>query len=257
MRLGGKGRKISNPSSARDQVGAQFGISGRQVEKIGDICRAAEADPEAFGHLLEEMDRTGKVNGAHTKLGRLRETHRIEGIAPIEGRFRTLVFDVPWGEDNISDSAGHAYALMRFDEILGLKDQIDAWADQPFCHLWFWATSNTLGLAFKALEHFEFDYKTTHVWNKPKWGRGRYARNKAEYLLFAMRGDEGCKPDFQSTPTVHDWPMPNGPESTKPDGSYDVVRKLSYSPYGEAFQRTARPDFVNLYQPASMLEAAE
>lgn len=244
-------RKISGGSETRDRIAAHFNISGRQLEKIGDVCEAAAADPERFGHLLEEMDRTGKVNGPHTKLLRLRDAMRVRELVPIAGRFRTQVFDVPWDEDNISESAGHAYALMRFDEILALKVQIEAWTDPLFCHLWFWATNNTLGLAFKAIEHFGFAYKTCHTWTKPNWGRGRYARNTTEHVLFAIRGDQGCAPAFMSTPTDHDWAVPDGPESTKPDGFYDMVRALSFGPYGEAFQRTPRPDFVNLFQPAA------
>lgn len=257
MRLGGKGGKISTPSRARDQIGAQFGISGRQVEKIGDICRAAEADPETFGHLLAEMDRTGKVNGPHTKLKRLLDAQRVRTLAPVDGTFHTLVLDVPWDEDNISDSSGHDYALMTFEQILALKSLIDAWADPAFTHLWFWATNNTLPLAFQAIAHYGFAYKTTHTWVKSRWGRGRYARNTTEHVLFAIRGEQGCAPAFMSTPTHHGWPTPAGPESTKPDGFYDMVRALSFGPYGEAFQRTARPDFVGLYEPAIVLEAAE
>jgi hypothetical protein len=30
---------------------------------------------------------------------------------------------------------------------------------------------------------------------------------------------------------------------------YEIVRAASYPSYGEAFQRQARPDFVNLDQP--------
>jgi hypothetical protein len=41
---------------------------------------------------------------------------------------------------------------------------------------------------------------------------------------------------------------PVGKHSDKPERFYDIVRAASYPPYGEAFQRKARPDFVNLFQ---------
>lgn len=249
--------KISQGFRVSDRIARHFNISGRQLEKIADVVRAAEADPDRYGRLLEEMDATGKVNGPHTKLLRLQDAEHVRNLAPVAGRFRTIVMDVPWNEDNISEAAGHAYALMSFEEILGLRDLVDGWADPRFCHLWFWATNNTLGLAFRAIEHFGFAYKTVHTWTKRDFGRGRYARNTTEHVLFAVRGDEGCQPAFMSTPTHHDWGRPEGPESSKPEGFYEMARALSYGPFGEAFQRRARPDFVNLYQPARILEAAE
>lgn len=242
-----------------DRIGRRFDISGRQLRKIMDICEAAKAEPERYGHLVEEMDARGKVDGPWTKLQRLQDAERVRNLAPVTGRFRTLVFDVPWNEDNISEAAGHAYALMSFDAILDLRELVDGWADPSFCHLWFWATNNTLGLAFRAIEHYGFQYKTVHTWTKRDFGRGRYARNTTEHVLFAVRGDQPCQPAWMSTRTDHDWGRPEGPESSKPEGFYDMVRALSYGPFGEAFQRAPRPDFVNLYQaaPAPALEAAE
>jgi ParB/RepB/Spo0J family partition protein len=52
----------------RDKIGALAGVSGRTVEKIAAVVAAAEADPEKFGHLVEEMDKTGKVDRAHKQL---------------------------------------------------------------------------------------------------------------------------------------------------------------------------------------------
>ncbi|SRR6266851_5612839 len=44
--------------------------------------------------------------------------------------------------------------------------------------------------------------------------------------------------------------MPDG----MPEEFYEIVRAASFPPYGEAFQRKARPDFQNLF---AMREAAE
>jgi hypothetical protein len=48
-------------SRTNDKIGSFAGISGRTVEKIAAVVEAAETQPEKFGHLVEEMDRTGKV----------------------------------------------------------------------------------------------------------------------------------------------------------------------------------------------------
>jgi hypothetical protein len=46
----------------RDRLGASVGVSGRTLEKMMTIVEAAEAHPRKFGHLKEEMDRTGKAS---------------------------------------------------------------------------------------------------------------------------------------------------------------------------------------------------
>lgn len=254
MAHGRKGAKLSQPSRVLDRIGAKFGISGRQVEKISDICRAAEADPARFGALLEEMDRTGKVNGPHTKLLRARDEARVLDLVPVQGRFRTLVFDPPWAEDNISDAAGHDYALMPFADILAMP--VPAWAEDD-AHLYLWVTNNTILLAPQLLAAWGFEHKTVLTWTKPDIGFGRYFRNSTEHVIFATRGTLRTRPPARSTRTDHDWPV--GANSVKPDAFYDLVRACSYPPYGEAFQRTPRPDFANLYQsaPAPALMAAE
>jgi hypothetical protein len=44
----------------RDKVGAFAGMSGRTVEKVTAVVKAAEQNPRKFGTLVVEMDRTGR-----------------------------------------------------------------------------------------------------------------------------------------------------------------------------------------------------
>ena len=53
-------------------VGRAYNESGRQVEKRIAVVEAAEADPEHFGQLLTQMDKTNKVNQAYAELCRRR-----------------------------------------------------------------------------------------------------------------------------------------------------------------------------------------
>ena len=48
---------------ARDKAAAFTGRSGRTLEKASAIVEAAEAEPEKFGKLVDDMDRTGLANG--------------------------------------------------------------------------------------------------------------------------------------------------------------------------------------------------
>jgi ParB/RepB/Spo0J family partition protein len=81
MSEGGKGAKVSQPSRTTDRIGALAGVSGRTVEKIAEVVAAAEAEPKKFGHLVEEMDKTGKVDRAHQqlKIDRQREANAARG----------------------------------------------------------------------------------------------------------------------------------------------------------------------------------
>jgi ParB/RepB/Spo0J family partition protein len=47
------------PGKASDKIGAFAGVSGRTIEKIAQVVAVAEAEPERFGHLPDEMDRYG------------------------------------------------------------------------------------------------------------------------------------------------------------------------------------------------------
>lgn len=257
MAAGGKGGlklvKVSRPSLTLDAVGRRFDISGRQLRKIMDVCEAASADPDRFAPLLAEMDAKGKVDGPHTKLLRMRDEIRILGLAPVEGRFRTLVLDPPWQEDNISEAAGHDYATMSIADIAAVP--VESWAEEN-CHLYLWATNNTLGLALNLLPGWGFAHKTVLTWTKDNLGLGRYFRNTTEHVIFAVRGALKTRAAARSTRTDYRWPV--GDNSEKPEAFYDLVRACSYPPYGEAFQRQVRPDFTNLYgAPAAAREAAE
>src|SRR5215472_8356447 len=113
---------------ARDKIAAQLGISGRTYEKAKAVVEAAAAEPARFGHLIEELDRHRGVDRAYRALRCARDEVRVLGLRPIEGKFRTLVVDVPWACD--SDWLGRGapqYALMERDQALALP--VPAWAE--------------------------------------------------------------------------------------------------------------------------------
>ena len=63
------------------------GTSGKTLENAKEVVEAAAEDPERFGHLVEDMDRTGKVTGAYRKLKQARDDDRISSLEPSEGKF--------------------------------------------------------------------------------------------------------------------------------------------------------------------------
>ena len=53
---------------ARDVVATAAGTSSRSMKKIAEVCEAAEAEPAKYQHLVDEMDRTRRVDGVDRKL---------------------------------------------------------------------------------------------------------------------------------------------------------------------------------------------
>jgi ParB-like chromosome segregation protein Spo0J len=57
----------------RDEVAQAVGMSGRTLEKAQAVVDAAEENPEQFGPIKEEMDKTGKVDPAFKKVRQRRQ----------------------------------------------------------------------------------------------------------------------------------------------------------------------------------------
>jgi hypothetical protein len=53
---------------SRDKIAKATGKSHTTLSKAEKVVEAAEAEPEKFGPLVEEMDRTGKVDGVYKRL---------------------------------------------------------------------------------------------------------------------------------------------------------------------------------------------
>jgi ParB-like chromosome segregation protein Spo0J len=80
----------------RDKIAKLTGISGRTLDKIRAVVNAAEQEPERFGALVSEMDRTRKVDRVYAELRRVQvdeaEALPIQGDRPsaevVHGDFR-------------------------------------------------------------------------------------------------------------------------------------------------------------------------
>lgn len=235
--LGGTSAKLSHKSKERsaDKIGAFAGVSGRTVEKIAKVVEAAEREPEKFGSLAKEMDRTGKVDGAFRKLQQREDEQKRLAIQPVLGRHRTIVIDPPWDHKGLS-IAGRGrptYAVMSHEELLALP--VASWADDE-CHLYLWTTNNFVRRAGELVQAWGFEYKTMLTWVKPRFGMGSYFRSSTEHVLFAIKGGMGTRARNIAT----HFEAPIGKHSEKPDIFYDIVERASYPTYLEAFARQER-----------------
>lgn len=181
---------------------------------------------------------------AETRLeSKERDEARILALAPIKGTYRTLIIDPPWDYEwlSLAGRAAPGYATMTHDELKALD--VAAWADEN-CHLYLWTTNNFMTRAVDLMSHWGFQHKTVLTWVKPRWGLGSYFRNSTEHVLFGLRGELRTRADNIAT----HFEAPVAGHSEKPDIFYDLVRRASYPPYGEVFQRDPRTDFINLFE---------
>ena len=224
----------------RDIVGGLFGISGRSLDKIRAVTDAAKADPGHFGDLVKAMNRTGNVDRAYRNMLIRRDEKYVASLQPVAGRFPTLVVDAPWDYQQWCGShTGPTYATMSQQELLALP--IPNWAASK-CQLW--TTNAFMPQANELVAAWGLAHKTIITSVKPRIGFGKYFRNRTEHVLFAIKGDLAVRCHNISTA----FEAPPGEHSEKPERFYEIVRQASPGPYGEAFQRNPRPDFVNLFE---------
>jgi N6-adenosine-specific RNA methylase IME4 len=246
----GRGAKRSGPGKlpeaikgqTRDKIGAFAGISGRTVEKIAAVIDAAEAEPERFGKLKEDMDRTGRVNGAYRRLKNTKQAELIRAEPPPlpnRGPYRVGAADVPWPyEPNDQDPAHRGawpFPTMSIEQICALDVGSIMHEDAI---LWFWTTNFHMRLAFQVLDAWGFQQTPTILtWAKDRMGNGLWLRGQTEHCILAVRGKPTVTLTNQTT-------LLHGPVraySQKPDEFYDLVEALCpASRYIELFSRQQR-----------------
>jgi N6-adenosine-specific RNA methylase IME4 len=223
------------------------------------IDKLTRLDNKIFGRLIKNGTICPTIKREEvSKILRIQrvksDEKRILDLKPIQGKFRTLIFDPAWeyGSLSIAGRAKPGYALQTLDELRALD--ILQWAE-PECHLYVWTTNNFLYEACKLVDGWGFQHRTLLTGYKSHFGLGSYFRNSTEHVLFATLGDTTTRPAAANISTHFEFP--SGLEhSEKPEVFYDIVRKASYPPYGEGNQRTLRSGFTSLFQPISSVLAS-
>lgn len=73
-----------NGQETREQIGAAVGMSGPTYQRAKAVVVAAKEDPETFGPIAEEMDRTGSVLGAFNKVVEIKKSGTRSEPVPTE-----------------------------------------------------------------------------------------------------------------------------------------------------------------------------
>ena len=244
----GKFPELVGKGDSRDKVGSALGISGKTYEKAKAVVEAAESEPEKYAGLVEEMDQSGSIDGAFTKLQRQkkeekREARRQENQLLIAGaqtldnalsdaKFATIVIDPPWDFNDEGEGrgqfgrAGPDYQSIPIFELMELP--VGEYADED-CHLYLWITNRSLPKGFGLIEAWGFRHLTCVTWFKPSFGMGTYFRGKTEHLLFGVKGSQPLK--RKDVGTGFNAPRGPGGHSSKPEEAYELIETCSPGPY--------------------------
>lgn len=229
----------------RDKVGAFVGKSGRTLEKQVAVVEAAESEPERFGKLVDDMDRTGRVDGPFKRLKVMKQAEAIRKEPPplpSKGPYRVIVADPPWPyelrKSDPSHRAAHPYPQQSISDICKTNVAGIAHADAI---MWLWTTNHHIREAFTVLDAWGFEQKTILTWVKDRFGTGDWLRGQTEHCLMATRGKPIVELTNQTT-VIHG---PLRKNSQKPDEFYDFIEKLCPSPrYATLYHRgISRPNW--------------
>ncbi len=233
----------STRGETRAKLAKYAGVSHLTLKRAREVVEAAEAEPERYGDLVEEMDRTGRVYGAYTRLLVRRRAATIEAEPrPLPlGPFRVIVADPPWPYELRQADPSHRgacpYPSMTVDAIMALNVPEVAHDD---CVLWLWTTNSHLPVSFDVIKAWGFEYKTLLTWAKDRAGVGNWLRGKTEHCLMAVRGRPTVRLTNQSTLL----PAKRRGHSSKPEAFYEMVEKLCPGSRVELFQRRPREGWV-------------
>jgi N6-adenosine-specific RNA methylase IME4 len=228
---------------ATDAVGRIFGESRKQVEKRLAVVKAARDEPERFGKLAADMDRTGLVNGPFKRLKNMRQAEAIRAEPPPmpnKGPYRVITADPPWPfeirDEDPSHRAVYPYPTMTIAQICAKGDEVRAIASKD-CILWLWTACFHARHAYAVLDAWGFEERTTLTWVKDRIGYGDWLRNQTEHVIMAIRGKPIVSLTNESTALF----APVGRHSEKPDAFYRMVEKLCPAPrYAELFSRRSQ-----------------
>jgi N6-adenosine-specific RNA methylase IME4 len=216
----------------RDNIARYLGVGRTTIERAEAVIEAAEAEPEEYGYLVEQMDRSGKVSGAYRRLvvqQQAKELDEKPAVLPV-GPFDVIVADPPWRYDTGSSLP---YPTMAIEEIKAMPVQGIA---NDSAILWLWTTNTHLRAAFEVVEAWGFEYKTLLTWFKDRTGTGEWLRGQTEHCLLAARG----KPVFLHGAHGTALSAVRREHSRKPEEFYQMVEATCPGAKLELFSRQAR-----------------
>ncbi len=230
--LGQPEAEVECQGDARDKIARYLGVGRTTIDRAEAVLEAAEEDPEEYGHLVEQMDRSGKVAGAFRRLSVLKQAKDLEASPPPmpTGPFQVIVADPPWQYES-GNSLPYPTMPLETIKALPVRDLADDSAT-----LWLWTTNFHLPVAFDVLEAWGFEYKTVLTWVKDRMGTGEWLRGETEHCLLGACGN----PIFLNGAEGTALEAARREHSRKPEAFYTLVERVCPGSRVELFARQQR-----------------
>ena len=249
--------------NALDKIAAVAGMHRTTLAKAEAIVAAAEAEPEKYGRLRADMDRSGRVNGPFKRLKNWQNAEKIRAEPPPlpgNGPYRSGIVDWPWPsepDDPAPSQRGYwPYPTMSLDEIRSSLDHICGLMHED-AGFWFWSTNFHLPYAYQLLRARGLKTPTMLTWVKDRMGMGIWLRGQTEHAILAVR----VKPAWNLISETTALYAPVRGHSEKPREFYGLVERLCPAPrYADLFSRyrhNERWDCHGDEAPLAAQEAAE
>jgi N6-adenosine-specific RNA methylase IME4 len=224
----------------RAKLAAAVGKGARTLEKAEAVVAAAEANP-ALAKLVEDMDRTGRVDGPYKRLNVLKAAERIRREPPPlpgSGPYRGGVIDWPWAaepesqDDHLSRLARgyYPYPTMSNAEIVDYaRDRVRPMlAENCVVAIWIPNFHLARGYHIAVLEALGLKGVTIRTWVKSQMGQGHLLRGKTEHAVVATRGAPVIAGGRFTTELLA--PADRTYHSRKPQQFYDDFERLVPAP---------------------------
>lgn len=215
-------------------------IVGTNRQYVSDVKAIAQSAPDLLPALRSGEKTVPQVKQEIATRRRMDSYREKAAAAPLPDQtYRVIYADPPWqyadtGATNSPSYGGTRwhYPSMSIDELCALP--VFALADDDAV-LFLWVTSPMLKNAFRIIEAWGFDYKTSFVWDKVRHNFGYYNSVRHELLLVAGRGKS--TPD---TKTLYDsvQSIERTEHSAKPDEFRRIIDDLY--PVGRRIELFAR-----------------
>lgn len=275
---GKRGRPATGRAS--DKAAALTGVSRRTLEKAAQVVEAAEADQEAYGDLVEEMDRTDNVNVAAKKLAVRKQRQALaDAPAPMPMNAKacaTWLVDFPWageldddqGKLDAADRTFRPYPEMSIKTCCAFaRDEIKPNLPEQVS-LWLAVTNFVLTRGYHLHVIEAMGLKPEHActmltWGKDKLGRGKVLRDRTEHFILLRRGHPLIDVFGEDPPSTL-LMAPRRENSRKPDELFRLIERTTpakryasiFSRGGEGADWDGHGDQVGKFAPA-IARAAE
>jgi N6-adenosine-specific RNA methylase IME4 len=188
-------------------------------------------DPKTLAKQQRRAEREAALAAATLRAAQMLGTV-LYGVLYVDPPWDFLVYSRATGMDR---HAANHYPVMALEQMFAL--QLPAAKD---CVLYLWAPVAQWANALRLVERWGFEYRSAHIWAKPKCGTGYWGRENAELLLIATRGAVPAPAPGEQLPYLIE--APAGRPSEKSEAFAEMIeRQWPNTPKLEMFARQPRP----------------